>query len=539
RNAAIEEQGNAGVEEPDEGGSEVDAKPVASVRDVAIDRQPTRARAPSEDSIATDTAAIVEAEVPADRRRIAILTPGGPLLVDAALSMDGQPLQAAFDALVQQVLDDGDSDGDGKATWQELIANEQFLSGPLANLPSGQRRQARMWTDRYDENGDDLLQPEEVNSWLGRDAGRSLASLSLRSRRSYFPSPAANSRLWKVLDRDGDATLSSAEIEQAPNTLRALDEDDNQVVSPDELAALRDQISADDRMRRSASSASLPAAVELDGRREPQRLEYLFSDVYSPRQPLGPDSFPALRALFTQLDEDSSGELDPQEVAALGEVDPHLDVSIAFEPQQSTEPASASLQVQSVALHVLEVDSPMAGRTRVDFGGTRVVFSAHDLSPPMATDTLPPQQSSQRNAVRLMVHDRCDALLAELDVNGDGSLGDREITNCGERLRSLDADRDSLVEAAETPYLMIVAFLRGEAPTERSFYTPAPSIAARLTLGPHLAWFVASDFNGDGDVSRREFLGSMEQFEELDENHDGFIETAEAIALESAATAGE
>jgi hypothetical protein len=38
------------------------------------------------------------------------------------------------------------------------------------------------------------------------------------------------------------------------------------------------------------------------------------------------------------------------------------------------------------------------------------------------------------------------------------------------------------------------------------------------------------DRNGDGEVSPEEFLGSREQFDKLDLNHDGLIDTAEAAA---------
>ena len=44
------------------------------------------------------------------------------------------------------------------------------------------------------------------------------------------------------------------------------------------------------------------------------------------------------------------------------------------------------------------------------------------------------------------------------------------------------------------------------------------------------AWFTAMDKNGDGDVSLREFLGSIELFRKLDKNGDGLISLDEARA---------
>ncbi len=80
---------------------------------------------------------------------------------------------------------------------------------------------------------------------------------------------------------------------------------------------------------------------------------------------------------------------------------------------------------------------------------------------------------------------------------------------------------------------MIVAFLRGERPDTYSFYRPQ-SEGARTALADAPRWFVRADFNGDGDVSRREFLGTREQFSNLDANGDGFISADEAGKLTSA-----
>jgi hypothetical protein len=51
-----------------------------------------------------------------------------------------------------------------------------------------------------------------------------------------------------------------------------------------------------------------------------------------------------------------------------------------------------------------------------------------------------------------------------------------------------------------------------------------PNYAANLPR-----WFVHMDSNGDGDISPREFLGSLDQFEQLDSNNDHYIDSSEAI----------
>jgi len=41
-------------------------------------------------------------------------------------------------------------------------------------------------------------------------------------------------------------------------------------------------------------------------------------------------------------------------------------------------------------------------------------------------------------------------------------------------------------------------------------------------------WFRKMDRNGDGDVSRLEFLGTRAEFDQIDTDHDGLISLDEA-----------
>ena len=129
-----------------------------------------------------------------------------------------------------------------------------------------------------------------------------------------------------------------------------------------------------------------------------------------------------------------------------------------------------------------------------------------------------------------MVHDQSDAVFEELDQNADGRLGEREITAATSQLVGRDSNGDGALAASELRYSMIVAFLRGEAQQEQSFYVP-PSVTTASTA-PAPAWFVSADFNADGDISRREFVGSFDRFAPVDANQDGYISRDEATAFD-------
>jgi hypothetical protein len=104
----------------------------------------------------------------------------------------------------------------------------------------------------------------------------------------------------------------------------------------------------------------------------------------------------------------------------------------------------------------------------------------------------------------------------------------RELRNAWQRLADTGAEKSGSLEreSATRPWTLTV--MRGRnVDTARPLYQPIVRSAAK---GP--AWFRAMDRNGDGDVSRREWLGTAEEFRRLDKDGDGLISAKEAEAAE-------
>jgi hypothetical protein len=74
--------------------------------------------------------------------------------------------------------------------------------------------------------------------------------------------------------------------------------------------------------------------------------------------------------------------------------------------------------------------------------------------------------------------------------------------------------------------------LYGEAPGGPSYFAP-PAPPRPADEAPPAAWFVAADLNGDGDVSRREFLGDVATFAKLDADTDGYIDARETARADA------
>jgi Ca2+-binding EF-hand superfamily protein len=452
--------------------------------------------------------------------RMAILTPGGPIAVDVLLTIDGRPQADVFEEVVGQVLTAADKDKKGRPTWKELAANKDYLTAQGENMSPGGADQLKTWTERFDRNHDGQIQRDEAAAWLGRDAGVSARAFDVRGSRNYVSVPSASSRIWKLLDTDNDGRLSKSEIDRAAATLRSLDENDDGIIAPEEVATLREQLGVDgDRIPTVGGATNPYAAIYLKPQYEVDRLEYLLSDLYAPRQVLRPTSFSALAGVYKQLDADGDDQLTQDELAAMRTMSPQLKLAVDFRRADAKQQASVAVLEHIPEIAVVQ---PSVDRAVLTLGTTRIVVFALDRARGQT-----PYVATTGSQIRMMVHDQCDALGEVLDANADGQLGEREIATFAQRLSKYDANNDGQISNDELPCTMIAAIVRGERPGEQSLYRPlSASTSSAVADAP--SWFVHADYNGDGDVSRREFLGTPEQFSSLDVNRDGYISADEA-----------
>ncbi len=124
-------------------------------------------------------------------------------------------------------------------------------------------------------------------------------------------------------------------------------------------------------------------------------------------------------------------------------------------------------------------------------------------------------------------------LLRILDRDNDGRLTQRERQEMSGLFASLDRNGDGTISADEIPVPIRFAVTLGPHVHEllASPTAAARAAAARKTSPAAPAWFTSMDKNNDGDVSRSEFLGTTEQFKQLDTNGDGLLSVPEALKL--------
>ena len=133
-------------------------------------------------------------------------------------------------------------------------------------------------------------------------------------------------------------------------------------------------------------------------------------------------------------------------------------------------------------------------------------------------------------------------LLELLDDSHDRRLSTRELRKFASRVKTWEQNQDGRLSAAELPRTLRFALQRVDIlqeqrigvevnftsvsqPNETGFQAFLKAFAG---LRPIPYWFRKMDRNDDGDVSRREFLGTAETFRAMDRDGDGLLDDREA-----------
>jgi hypothetical protein len=318
--------------------------------------------------------------------------------------------------------------------------------------------------------------------------------------------------LWNALDVDNDQNLSAAEIGAAAERLSQADVDENSIVELEELFALRP--------RSTTAPHSYPLIVVLDHETDWQQLHSHVAAAYSRRGREQQGSAAASTSVL--LDRIAAGDptLTAEDLELLLEETPQVSLRIDLGGKKNL-----------VALTSAEPDSFSAGEQMitVERGAEYFEISAGEQKE---------VEVSEPAATQISIGAVVDGypLYRLVDRNGDRRLSPRECRRLKTVLAALDLNSDGQITENEKPTAIRLAVSRGphvhemlaeptsaqrELASSRQASPPKPAASTP-------SWFTDMDRNRDGDLSRGEFLGTNEQFKQLDRDGDGLVGASEA-----------
>jgi Ca2+-binding EF-hand superfamily protein len=450
------------------------------------------------------------AEPPADDRLDIVCMSGPrPVLLQAVVRPG---MSARWASYLRELYAFLDRDGDGKlseAEFRRAPSPAQVLEMRAAGLYP---RLGEPGADfaAADSNRDGSVSFEEMAAYY-RDGGVGPVQVIVQPASSK--GAALSAELFRCLDRDGDGRLSRDELRRAAESLRHLDTNDDEWLTTEEILPSPPP-------EPTAAPAPLPFFVLTPGA-DSRALAAALEKRYSKSTGMTAEellkSKPAATCVVTLTTTDSVFRAKT------------TDAILAFHTVP-TQPALADglrslyrQQFQAAA----RVGDPRVWRKLERFNALATLepFADRDgdgvLTEAELNRSLDLHALSLRSYGTLTISGRRASLFDLLDTDGDGRLSLRELF-LADRVLTWDRDGDGALSPDELPFSFDLAFSEGP-PDRRG---PVASPTAPRPAVPE--WFRLMDRNGDGYISRREFVGTLEEFRKLDVDGDGLISPEEA-----------
>jgi len=562
------------------------AKRVVVVKALAGGGTAQQAAAIARQFYSTSTTAVrekVDSNDPLER--FLLLTPGGPLVVEVAMTIDGKPFRKAREKLIDEMLSAVKKDKDGKVAWKEALKSSRFTLGRVRITNEQQRKQ---YEKIFDGNKNGVVDRAEARRFIAQYYQGAAFTLTAGSgyrggfgggfvvvNGRYVSRGGGTADVHALLDENKDSVLSAEEIAAAGKRLKSRDADDNDLLYTSELSAAS---APGNRINRTTTRQTSQLAILLGPTAKAETVFNALGQRYKNKEGvIAANSFSAIGNLFGMLDKNKNGKLDQNEVLALGKMKPHVAMSLDLAKAKGAK--GFSLKFAASQLTVSKKSRETVG---VELPGIKIAFVANlnpvrtynysatakrylqlydkdkngyldkkELAGNLArqfaiwdgdgdgkifekeiTASYNRRLAPQSSQIRAIAATQGNSLFQALDVSGDGRLSLREMRTAHQRIKTFDENKDNRITRDEIPVTYTVSFGLGNAGYRR-FTQPRSRTGARTaatTNSDAPQWFTRMDRNGDGDITFKEFLGDKQAFEKLDANHDGFIEPKEAKA---------
>ncbi len=512
--------------------------------------------------------------------RFILAVPGQPLLIDASISIDGQPFRQAREKRVQEILryitDPGAFNAEAARVAAEAqaaaaAANSPGLLQSITDFVTGNPSTEEATSPAAEETPESKDSPpasegtpEEVNADEATPEASSVPAADTPTGTEPLvpadpvvpaaPKYAAPANIYERIDRYSKSTGTSPSVDeirwlltnwidgpvllflndnfqrfraQQQPVFQVLDRDRDGRVSADELKQAVASFQECDLDRNDVVEATELSQVAADPRNDAKEAAGGALIFRIPNEATPRTAWRRLAARYAdpsgaspklaRFDADGDGSLSAEELRQLQEGPADIQLRIEWDTKQ---PDVSRLTIEGFG-H--------------EFAGLKDGAKAQSASvilrlPAFDLEFLAAQGASS-DQVSVGAVDDGYAMLPELDPNGDGRFSVRELRELNDRLSEFDLDQNGEITSEEThPTFRVCIGLGATAHQPLALLRAVNAPTASQAGGPE--WFQEMDKNKDDDLTRKEFPGTDEQFKELDRDADELISAAEATKSE-------
>ncbi len=520
-----------------------------------------------------------------------------PLRIRLDVRFRGKPFQQAWEDYMGRLFAYADVNGDGALTPDEAqrLPEAQMLLGVLQGRFAFFNEKVIAPFAELDANKDGKVSLDEMKAYYKKGG---FIPLQTQPDPEQGLAQVVTDALFKHLDRDNDGKLSARELAEAEKSLAAVDANEDELITPEELVPGLELGFGYPRQRPGRDAPPPPLSLVNPDDPPAKQAAPLLSrydkdkDGKLSRAEVGFDE-----ATFQALDANKDGQLDAAELAAWFKQPPDLELVVPLSgprpPREAralaeffggpeTEPPvvvapggrapglAAALRAGDGGSMLLTTDA-----ARVEFRKERgsdenlnnVLGFLRDQFRAARRDkkTYLQKKEAARNPFLkglfplidrdgdgkateeeftaflgllrggatsftvVAVGDRGACLFELLDTNRDRQLSLRELRAAWPSVAAWDANKDGSLASEEVPRHLRVTLCAGVPARARFLGADEEAVGPRAAKAAGPLWFRRMDVNGDGDVSRREWLGSDEDFRRIDSDGDGLISLEEAL----------
>jgi Ca2+-binding EF-hand superfamily protein len=501
------------------------------------------------------------------------------------LKLIGKSLRDQWKERLKNFFDflDRDSDGRLNAFEAEYVFSNRSMNQMIGNgfaYPSAADQDRSL--KNFDKDGDGEISFDEFAAYYAPSASTLISSRLAVNQDTL--APILTNELFTLIDQDKDGQLSKDEISRLPEWVKRFDIDEDECLSTTEIVP---RLFNMPRTNPKTQNLSETIQVYRIGAIPDTILEQIlnrYDKNKNLRLSKAESGFDDIT--FNRLDRNQNEELTVTELIHWKEIPPDIELELTLgknaketkvkllngpdgkpspiaDWMEFTENGGARLVAgnQQVQFSIFAAANPRAPQYRVDFQNLfreadpenkgyildvnlvgpqfqllRVLFDTVDRNSDgkMTRKEFNRYFEMQNNFVGMPLTvsfgAQTPSLFSLLDENRDGRLSYRELKQAWTVLSKAEVSNKEFITRSAIQPQGTVQYGRTtqvlNAPIQTVYN---PSIQAS-NKGP--IWFYKMDRNGDEEISRIEFLGTKEDFDRIDSDHDNRISFNEAVTID-------